>query len=75
MDSPYLSVGEVAQLFGKSQKWVYQKKSEIPGFFKLAGSIFFDREILLSSLKTIASQKPAGKQKPDSRNDRHGLWS
>ena len=74
MESPYLSVGEVAQLLGKSQKWVYQKKSEIPGFFKLAGSIFFDREVLLSSLKTKASQ-PTRKQKPDSRNDRHGLWS
>ncbi len=74
MESPYLSVGEVAQLFGKSQKWVYQKKSEIPGFFKLAGSIFFDREILLSSLRTKASQ-PTRTQKPDRRNDRHGLWS
>lgn len=30
MDSPYLSVGEVALLLGKSQKWVYQKKGVIP---------------------------------------------
>ena len=74
MDNPYLSVCQVSKLLGKSQKWVYQKKGIIPGFFKLAGSIFFDREILLSGLKTIASQ-PARKQKPDSRNDRHGLWS
>ena len=74
MDNPYLSVCQVSKLLGKSQKWVYQKKGIIPGFFKLAGSIFFDREILLSGLKMIASQ-PARKQKPDSRNDRHGLWS
>lgn len=74
MDKPYLSVGEVALLLGKSQKWVYQNKSEIPGYFKLAGSIFFDREILVSSLKNAAT-RPAKRQKPDSTSDRHGLRS
>ena len=74
MDSPYLSVAEVAELFARSEKWVYQNKSEIPGYFKLAGSIFFDREILLLGLKTAATQ-PAKRQKPDSTSDRHGLRS
>ena len=74
MDSPYLSVGEIALLLGKSKKWVYQRKAEIPGYFKLAGSIFFDREILLSNLRNAATQ-PAKRQKPDVRNDRHGLLS
>jgi len=74
MDSRYLSVGEVSLLLGKSQKWVYQKKGVIPGYFKLAGSIFFDREILLSSLKEYAS-RPTKRHRPDSRNDRHGLLS
>ena len=74
MGSPYLSVAQVAQLLGKSPKWVYQKKGVIPGFFKLAGCIFFDREILMSGLKAAATQ-PAKRQKPDSRNDRHGLLS
>jgi len=74
MDSPYLSVVEVAELFTRSEKWVYQNKSEIPGYFKLAGSIFFDREILLSNLRNAATQ-PAKRQKPDVRNDRHGLLS
>ena len=74
MDSRYLSVGEVALLLGKSQKWVYQKKGVIPGYFKLAGSIFFDREILLLNLKNAAT-RPAKRQKPDVRNDRHGLLS
>ena len=74
MDSPYLSVAEVAELFARSEKWVYQNKSEIPGYFKLAGSIFFDREILVSSLKNAAT-RPAKRQKPDGRNDRHGLFS
>ena len=74
MDNPYLSVCQVSKLLGKSQKWVYQKKGVIPGFFKLAGSIFFDREILLLGLKTAATQ-PAKRQKPDSTSDRHGLLS
>ncbi|CAB1059417.1 hypothetical protein D1BOALGB6SA_4179 [Olavius sp. associated proteobacterium Delta 1] len=45
MKSPYLTVDEVATLLRKSSKWVYNKKRQIPGYFKLAGSIFFDREI------------------------------
>lgn len=48
MEKPYLSVAEVAVLFARSERWVYQKKSEIPGYFKLAGSIFFDREVVSS---------------------------
>ncbi len=74
MDSPYLKVEEVAELFGKSKKWVYERKAEIPGFFKLAGSIFFDREILFENLRNAAT-RPAKRQKPDVRNDRHGLLS
>ena len=74
MDSPYLSVAEIAELFARSEKWVYQNKSEIPGYFKLAGSIFFDREILVSSLRNAATL-PAKRQKPDSPSDRHSLRS
>ena len=74
MDSPYLSVAEVAEMFARSEKWVYQNKSGIPGYFKLAGSIFFDREILVSSLRNAAT-RPAKRQKPDSPSDRHGLLS
>lgn len=74
MDSPYLSVAEVAELFARSGKWVYQNKSEIPGYFKLAGSIFFDREVLLSGLKAAAT-RPTRRPKPDGTSDRHGLLS
>lgn len=73
--SPYLSVGEVAQLLGKSEKWVYQKKHEIPGFFRLAKSIFFDKEILMSELKSRAS-KPTSTGKANGYvEDVHGLLS
>ena len=74
MSSPYLSVAEVAKLFGRSSKWVYQRKAEIPGNFKIAGSVFFDRESLFANLRNAATQ-PAKRQKPDVRNDRHGLLS
>lgn len=71
---PYLSVEEVAQLFGKSEKWVYSNKEEIPGFFRMAKSIFFDQETLMSEIKTRASQKPA-RRSTESVQDAHGLIS
>ena len=71
---PYLSVEEVAVLFGKSQKWVYSHKEEIPGFFKLAKSIFFDKETLMGEIKTRAATKPT--RKPAAGvHDAHGLLS
>lgn len=57
MESPYLTIKEVSQLLGKSQKWTYQNQTEIPGYFKLAGSIFFDKEVLLTALKSKARAK------------------
>jgi predicted DNA-binding transcriptional regulator AlpA len=56
MESPYLTIKEVARFLNKSEKWVYLKQQEIPGYFKLAGSIFFDREVLLSALKSKATK-------------------
>ena len=71
---PYLSVGETAQLLGKSEKWVYFNKEEIPGFFKLARSIFFDKEILMSELRSRAL-KPTRKKAGHVVEDTHGLVS
>ena len=73
MDS-YLTVEEVALLFGKSGKWVYTNKEQIPGFFKLARSIFFDKEILMSEIKIRAAKKPARKS-TEGVHDAHGLLS
>ena len=56
MDSPYLTIKEVSKLLNKSEKWCYLKKDQLPGFFKLAGSIFFDRDVLLATLKSKASK-------------------
>ncbi|MHB8580816.1 MAG: helix-turn-helix domain-containing protein [Ignavibacteriaceae bacterium] len=56
MGTPYLTIKEVAELLGRSTKWVYKNQLLVPGYFKLAGSIFFDREVLLSTLKTKATK-------------------
>jgi len=71
MESPYLTVDEVASLLRKSSKWVYSKQTEIPGYFKLAGSIFFDREILQDHLKELAFRPT--KKASHIAEDRHGL--
>jgi hypothetical protein len=71
MNNPYLTVDEVAIVFRKSSKWVYTRKDQIPGFFKLKGSIFFDREILQTHLKELAF-RPTQKVSRKS-SDKHGL--
>ncbi len=75
MDSNYLSVADVALLLRRSQKWVYKHQAIIPGYFRLANSIFFDRAILAETLKTIATnQLKNTKQSRHNRAvDRHGL--
>jgi len=59
MDSPYLSVGELALLLRKSEKWIYQmlNKGKIPGAFKLGGSWLVDRDILGAALQKRAKAK------------------
>ena len=56
MESPYLTVKEVAAILNKSEKWCYLKKESLPGYFKLAGAIFFDKEVLLATLKAKATK-------------------
>jgi hypothetical protein len=56
MDSPFLTVKEVAKLLNKSEKWCYLKKDQLPGYFKLAGSIFFDKDVLLATLRNQATK-------------------
>lgn len=73
--SKYLSVKEVVVLLNgiRKEKWVYQHKHEIPGLIELAGSYFFDADILQESLKQRALKKTAS-QRPKGYNDnRHNL--
>jgi predicted DNA-binding transcriptional regulator AlpA len=57
MDSPYLTIKEVAKFLNKSEKWCYLRKEQLPGYFRLAGSIFFDKDVLLATLKSKATIK------------------
>ncbi len=72
MEPSYLTVQEVADILRKNPKWVYTNKEKIPGYFKLAGSILFDQEILDEHIKKVAV-KPANNPKNSAFSDRHGL--
>jgi len=78
MATRYLSVKEVATLLGVSNKTIYAKKLSIPGYFNLAGMPFFDEEVLVKSLKDLATKpftKPIELVKTNRKrpSDRHGL--
>lgn len=76
MDSNYLSVADVARLLKRSQKWVYKHQADIPGYFRLANSIFFDRAILAETLKTVATNHLKNTQKSHQTHaDKHGLMN
>jgi hypothetical protein len=57
-EKTFLSAGEVAQLLRRSLKWVYSHANLRPGGFKLSGTWFWDKEILISELRALA-KKPA----------------
>lgn len=73
MNTQFLSVKEAATMLGRSSKWVYLNKEGIPGFFRLAGSIFFDQSVMLSSIELLISKNGLKEKRVDSRNDRHSL--
>lgn len=74
MQSKYWSVGEVAGIFGASEKWAYSaiKEGKIPGAFKIKGRWFIDREEFEKGLKELAVRKPKAR-KPRKSEDKHGL--
>ena len=69
MSPQFLTVDETADFLRCSSKWIYLNKEKIPGYFKLNGLIRFDRQLLESRLKELAS-RPAERAV---RFDRHGL--
>ncbi|MFA6011956.1 MAG: hypothetical protein WC799_18330 [Desulfobacteraceae bacterium] len=73
MESPFFTVDEVASFLRKDKKWVYSHKEIIPGFFKIKGAIFFDREIMIKSLKELAFKPTPQKARRVSIEDQHGL--
>lgn len=75
MENLYITVEEVAELLRKSPKWVYSHKEQIPGYFKIQGAIFFDRNVMIQSLRELATNpKPTQiKARRVSTEDQHGL--
>jgi predicted DNA-binding transcriptional regulator AlpA len=53
----FLVAKEVAEILGKSLKWLYQNQTRIPGRFVIGKSIFWDKEVLMEALKSQA-RKP-----------------
>ncbi|RJQ67353.1 MAG: DNA-binding protein [Desulfobacteraceae bacterium] len=71
MDSPMMTVQEVADYFKVSLKWVYKNKAQIPGFLKINGLILFNRQTLLEHTQGLI---PTKKVRSDgSYSDRHSL--
>jgi hypothetical protein len=75
MDCLFYSVDEVANLFGKSTKWVYEaiNKGLIAGAFKLNGSWFINKQTLFEDLNT--KSKRTAKKNGDNTSgiNRHNL--
>lgn len=71
-----LSVVDVSEILGASEKWVYNHKLQIPGYYKIGGLIRFDRDTLLYWIKENCTQptKPSSRVSPE-MEDKHGLMS
>ncbi len=73
-----LSVSHISIIMQVSEKWVYQKKESIPGYYKLPGTslIRFDRETFFSWIKKNCTQaKPTKNLSRETLEDPHGLMS
>ncbi len=64
-----MTVNEVADYLMMSPKWVYQHSKEIPGYFRVAGAIFFNRETLIKFTVGHVPTKP----KESMSDNRHGI--
>jgi len=60
MNSPYLTVKEVANLLNVSCKWVYANKHHLPGYIKINGLIRFNRHTLIKGLEQLTLQPQKG---------------
>lgn len=70
MSQDVLGVKDIADILGRSERWVYQKKTEIPGYFKLGGSVYFHARTFWEWIENNCTQPKA---KPESPHGRHGL--
>lgn len=65
-----LRVDQVAKRLDVSEKWVYQNKEKIPGYFKINGLIRFNQQ---KFLKGIDGLDPVPTKRNGGPEDRHDL--
>ena len=70
MKALFYSVGEIAEVLGITERSVYRLKGKIPGYVKIGGRIYYNRQTFLR--ETQGDSKPA-KVMPASVDDRHRL--
>ena len=66
----FYSVGEMADILGITERSVYRLKGSIPGYVKLGGRIYYNRQTFHN--KTLGNQEPV-KDKTATVSDRHNL--
>lgn len=58
MDKPLMTVDEIADYLGKCVAWVYRNKTEIPGYYKIGKSIFFNRKTFMAHCEGVTPAEP-----------------
>jgi hypothetical protein len=69
MDGLFYSVGEMATILGVTERSVYRLNRKIPGWVKIGGRCYINRQTFLKA--TQGTQEP--KEKGVASSARHGL--
>lgn len=69
MEAMFYSVGEMAGLLGITERSVYRLNKQIPGYCKIGGRVYYNRQTFQKMTLGI----PEPKEKIVSVTDRHGL--
>lgn len=65
----FYSVAEMAEILGMTERSVYRLKSKVPGYIKLGGRVYYNRQTFQKA--TLGATEP--KERAIVGNDRHGL--
>lgn len=56
----FYSVGEMADILGITERSVYRSKSKIPGYVKIAGRCYFNRQVFHRETQGQEPEKEKG---------------